>query len=566
MSAPTDRRLPMSEPPHPGGRGAPAFDLFLTWALFEGLDLLGTTPPSPDASRAALRSLGGHRGVGSQPGQPPDRWATSYFVLLHRRLGLRPPSGALRFLLAGMEDGTCGMNDGEGPSMWSNWLGAEAVVNGFDTTVPSPDLSLAHVLASQASSGGIGWGPAWAAAGLTELRAAGFALRWMELIGRRDVALAALHAEHLADWILSLQDGSGGFRLRSDNATPCLWATAEAIDLLDLLGVDAPGVVDAAVAYALANRTADGGFRRSASYDHSDLWATRNGVRVLHRAGSLAPDVAEAATGFLLACAAPGGGSTYRPGDWSEAYTTAAGVIAGTDPQPEDAVDFLHRLRMPEDGGIAYMPGRGGEARSLRFASVAAARSGRPLDAELTLAWALGARNPDGGWGVYDGRSSAVNTTCAVLATAAADGHIGEVVVPELNRWIRQRWLDARRSAPDVVVLSQLARIAAFTETSLPAEPLATALRDHEIEGGWIRRDSDGPDLHTTYQALLAHQVLGTLPEVIGRASAWVATLHRPGGTAWSPLSAADGGPLAACFAELICGAQRGARLEDLAL
>ena len=96
------------------------------------------------------------------------------------------------------------MHDGEGPSMWSNWLAAEAVVMAFDTPVPSPELSVEHVVASQAATGGIGWGPTWAQAGQTELRAAGFAFRWMEVIGRLDDVLDVMDTERLIGWVLAL--------------------------------------------------------------------------------------------------------------------------------------------------------------------------------------------------------------------------------------------------------------------------------------------------------------------------------------------------------------------------
>lgn len=555
-----------SAPPHPGGRGEPAFDLFLSWAHIEGLALLGRVPANGAATAGALRALNGHHGVGSQPGQPADRWATSYFALLHRHLGIRPPAGAGQFLLEGMSDGSCWMHDGEAPSMWSNWLSAEAVVSVYRAQVPAPALSVEHVVASQSEGGGIGWGPAWARAGRAELRASGFALRWMAVIGRFDQAITVIDRDALIAWVRALQDPAGGFRLQPEAVTPCLWATAEALDLLHRLDVHVPAVNDAAADFALDNLMSDGGFRRGAAYDHSDLWSTRNGARVLRRTQRLEPAVIDGAAAFLAACEAPHGGATYRPGVWAEAYTTAAGVLAGTEEHPEDAVDFLHHLRMPEDGGFAYMPGRGAEARTLRFAGLAAAMHGRRLPTEPSLAWARSARNPDGGWGVYDGRSSSTNTTCAVLAEAKAAGELGTLVSPELAQWMRRRWLAARRDPLDLVELSLLERISGFVGTALPKEPLRTVLHAHEVDGGWFRKPGDGADLHTTYQALLAHQQLGSLPQALERSVRWLQLLERPGGMTWSPLSNQAGGALPAAFAELIRRAHCGAVLPDLVL
>lgn len=466
-----------------------------------------------------------------------------------------------------MADGTCTMHAGEGPSMWSNWVATEALVSAGIDELPAPDRSVDHVVASQSPSGGIGWGPAWAAADQAEMRAAGFALRWMGAIGRREDALDELDREALAAWILEQQDDTGGFRLKPTSATPCLWATAEALDVLDALDAADRGVIEAAVDFALGNRMADDGFRRGTTYDHSDLWSTRNGVRTLERAGALDAEVADGAADYLTACESPRGGATYRPGTWAEAYTTAAGLIAKTEARPDDAVDFLHQLRMPEDGGIAYMPGRGAEARALRLAGLAAATHGRPLDATPSMTWAVGARNPDGGWGVFDGRSSAANTTCAVLAAAEAVEQLDAVVTPELVRWTRHRWLAARRAPLDLVELSLLSRIAAFTGSDLPHEPLQSVLVDHEVvDGGWSRHAGDGPDLHSTYQALLATQVLGTYADTLDRSARWVRTLERPAGVAWSPLSSEPGGPLAAALAELVHQARYGNPLPDLAL
>lgn len=399
-------------------------------------------PGNSGATARALRALGGHHGVGSQPGQPADRWASSYFALMHRHLGISPPAGAGRFLLEGMGDGTCQMHDSEGPSMWSNWLSAEAIVSAYGAEVPAPDLSVEYVVASQSDSGGIGWGPAWAEAGMTELRAGSFALRWMAVIGRFERTVADIDRDALIAWILALQDSSGGFRLQPEAATPCLWATAEAVDLLHQLDFHAPEVTGAAADFALDNLMSDGGFRRCAAYDHSDLWSTRNGTHGLFRCSTRARrrrrgrHLPRCMRGPRRGCHLPARGPGRR-------VHNGGGLAGGNQDHPEEAVEFLHHLRMPEDGGIAYMPGRAPGA-SLRLAGLAAAKHGRPLDTAPSIAWARSARNPDGGWGVFEGRSSSTNTTCAVLAAAEAAGEVASVVSPELVRWVRRRWLAAR--------------------------------------------------------------------------------------------------------------------------
>lgn len=542
---------PGMTPKPSGGYGSRMFDLFTTWCEDDALSILGTSPANFAETISALRSLGMGPGVGSHRGQPADAWSTAYASFLHRKGRGTPPPAFGHFLHGCTSGGGFDMSANEKASMWSSAFAGRALATVFGEKLPDAHASVEWVASCQTRSGGLAWGPQWAPADQPDVRATCFGLSWIQEAGHLGDLVGCLDAKAAVSWLRAQQDRSGGFRLNG-HARACLWATADASEALTILGADA---VDSSgmVAFTISNLCADGGFRRSPDHRASDVWSTRNGLRALRVAGSLNPAVGADARAFLRKCEVPDGGVGYRPnGDTGEAYTTSALILADLVDDVEAAVDFLHDL--DDGGGISYMPGRGAEARATCFVAAAARHAGKPLAASRLVAWACRVRNPDGAWGIFEGRASTSTATCAVLASLALSGHAAEACTPSTEGWIKARWAAAIENPdPDLVELSMLLRISHFASAAVDVEPLPAVLAENAVGGGWRRTRKAVPDLVTTYQALLAHQALDGVKSHLGKAADWVVGLERPqGGPAWTPLARDGGGAIAVAFGHLI--------------
>lgn len=557
--------LEWTVPTAEGGHRTPAFDLFSAYAVAEGLAQAGEQLAHPAEVAAQLGALGRRGGIGSARGQSPEAWSTSYRILIHHRLGVPQIADDLRFLLSMTQEGVTAMDEHEAASMWSAAFAGQAMTLGFGE-VPNLERAIAWAAACRAPDGGIAWGPQAAHTG--DVRATAFALRWMSLIGGVDAFLDRIDQGALVRWLQGLQRDDGGFALSDRTPVSCLWAVGYSVEALGQLNT---GPLDrgATKRFTLTQHMPDGGFRRGPAHPAAEVWSNYHALSLV-TAGVLPVGVATDVVAHLRRCEGLDGIVGHRPLDaCADAYTTAGVVLARVLDDAEPALDFLESLRLPEDRGISYMLARGGEARSTRLVTAALLSAGREVDAEETLCWIEGARNPDGAFGIYGGRSSTPSATCAVLATADELGLLDVVVVPELRAWVSERWESASNDVEDLVLRSLLARIANFAGAELDLSPLRTVLREHCAGGGWRRTAASAPDLVSTYAALLALQLLGTLGEKLAMSAEWVRTLEREDGIAFTPGARHGGGALPTALGRLIRDAARGrpfARLPDLTL
>jgi len=539
-----------------GGYGARGIDLFCTVSAVEGYRALSRSAGCHTARTVrAVRALGSGIGaLGSNRGQPPDAWSTAYGTLTLTALGQPIPAGWINFLtsLAG-HDGGFAMSPGNAAEIWASGLALQALAQAG--ALNDVDLhSVARWFAScQTPAGGLTWSPDAAGQTSGDVRATAFALTALQSASAMRLFASEADVDLLAHWLRSLQDNSGGFRL-DEHHRPCLWGTGEALAALQVLGARPHNPRSCRRFVEEHIDLQAGGFVRATMFpQRSDVWANRQGIRSLGLLGASVPgQLADSVTAFLDRCALSAGGYTYRPvEDAPDALTTAAAVLAG-DNSPS-TLDVLAASVMPDEGGYAYMPARGAEARATQWTVTALRASGRAFDVGGLARWAGRMQNPDGGFGAWIGRGSDDTSTCAVVHTVGGQLQIG-LDFAALRHRTAVRLADVLAGATtDVVKLSVLCRTAVALSMSIDGHRVMHILDAHGIDGGWRRSERSAPDLATTYAVLLAHQALGRLGDRVAAAARWTNRLARgEDGVAWSALARVPAGPVPSALASLI--------------
>lgn len=555
-----------------GAFGTRAADMFPTMAAAKTAHALGATLADRDGIlRAIARRRSPAGGVGAQPGQPSDAWTTCYAIDSLWHAGLPIPSWLPDFLLSLHEDGGgFAMAPGQRPETWSTAFSIIGLAQS-GVPIPAPDASLAWFAAVLLATGGFTWSPEWVDRGRPDVRATAFVIRALAAAGLLREFTAIVNLDPTVDFLRAAQAADGAFRL-DNRHPPCLWGTGEAVLTLQTLG-STPRDPDACLSFVAGMRGSDGGYRRGPDYPEvSDVWATMHGVRVRLALGDVPGDIERTSLMvFIESCAVPGGAFTYRPPDQaSDVLTTSAAALAGD--AGEGALRFLAACRMPGEGGVAYMPARGSEARATLWTMTAQTRAGRLAGEDGLAAWAHAAQNPDGGFGPWEGRASnAVSTNSVVEALVLAGYDLADVIdVAAAGTWITTAMASHPVGSPaaDLVALSALLCAGRALGVVLDTRPVRAALATHRRGAAWCRTSAAVPDLLTTYVALTAHQTLGDLERVLPAAAAWVRRLPSDAaGTAWSELTNAGAGPLPTALAVLIvAAADRGERLPNLTL
>ncbi|MGQ0823736.1 MAG: prenyltransferase/squalene oxidase repeat-containing protein [Actinomycetota bacterium] len=557
-----------------GAYGSCEMDLFPTFAAIAGLRILGEDPRHPDATARAITGRGTRRGVGSARGQQPDAWATGYACMVLFTLGLPVPDSWCRFLTECRMDGGYGMRPGEPPDVWATAFCVNSLATSTDAPVPDMDRTIEWLASCRTSGGGFSWSPEWAQRDKPDMRATSFAMQVLAASGTISSSWSRLDLAQTVAWINTQQVSGSGFRLNARNASPCVWACGEATKALTILGsrpVDTAGCIE----FIHRSRRDDGGFARGPAYAQtSDVWATSHAVRALNRLGVPldAGDAANTAS-FLHSCGLPIGGYVYRPPlDAADVLSTASAVMAGVR-NNERAVLFLTNSTMPGEGGVAYQPARGSEARAAQWTVAALRRAGVSTESGNLIRWASNAQHPDGGFGPWEGRASTPSSTYAVIsAIDAADAPLKSAInVPEAQAWINQAWSALWKAADrdrDLIDAVSIFRTAGLLGIDTFDEPMRELFATHMRGSAWRRTLRHHPDLLATYAALVAGQQLGTAPVVPLPTLAWVESLKSAdGAVAWSRAATGSGGPLAAGLANLITlAAVDGVTLPDLIL
>jgi prenyltransferase beta subunit len=539
-----------------GAYGSRQLDLFATYSATTALRDIEHRPDSHLATARAVLGSASTQGVGETIGAAPDAWSTTYASGTLLNLGYVAPSGWAAFLTSLERDGGYSMFPGGDPDAWATGF-APLALGRLDPAQVNKRKLARWVGSAQALDGGITWTPMDAPQEPGDVRATGFVVDALRQVDGVHLLGGYLDSEALVAFVIDQQGRDGGFALNSRN-TPCMWGTAEAATVLDAFEIPIPNraaVVDFVMSYF--NETT-GGFRRGPAFKTGeDVWATRQAVRILRivdseRLGVLAPQIGA----FLKSCALPGGGYTYCTIDHAgDVLSTSAAILAGY-----------------ADGGFAYMPGRGAEARTSQWATAALDATGSTYDVDALLTWASRSQNHDGGFGRWAGRASEPVPTAAVVATLVRAKRLQNLPgLATLGNWVDAAigHLDEGHQ-DDAVIGANLVRSAnAITTTSgqqIDVTPCLRVINRLGVDGAYRRRARAVPDLATTYAVLLAHQAIGE-DRTLAAARSWLNYLTVfPNGVAWSPASSEGGGLLASALATLVLNATDGTTLPDLSL
>ena len=551
--------------------GSKAADLFPTVAATGIASTLGARLRDPDGVTRAIRTRRSPTGgIGAQPGQPGDAWSTCYAIESLSNLRLPIPEQLPEYLLSLHDRGGFAMALGQKPEIWATAFSIFGLAQS-GVGLPDPDSSLEWIAHALVPTGGFTWSPAWASWGRPNVRATAFVIKAVCATGLLSRFAAIADLEPTVEFLVACQGDNGGFRL-DDRHRPCLWGTGEAVAALQALG-RGPCDADACLEFVHLMRLEDGGYRRGPDYPlASDLWATMHAIDARTALGDRLSDSERGRTmAFVESCVVAEGAFTYRPPDAAADVLATSGAAIAT-PASRRSLDFLARCRMPGDGGVAFMPGRGSEARSALWAVTALDRNGR-LGKEMDLAqWAAAAQNPDGGFGPWEGRASYAVSTNAVLEALTIAGHdlSCTIDISAAGTWIESTLASCPigHSTADLVDLSSLVCAASTIELSVDTRAARAALAMHRRGSAWRRDRRSLPGLLATYVALTAHQALGDLERVIDEAADWVRRLPTDAsGTAWSAFSVTGGGPVPTALAALILAtADRGDQLPNLTL
>ena len=553
-----------------GARQADA-DLWCTYAAIRALHWLGSGLGDPDAAAGFLLAhQNSDGGFAWQHGLRSDVWATFYSTQALSDIGRPIPRlDALREWLGELttDEGGLPMTPGQNADVWSTYYGVRTWTEILGARPPRATRILDWLGRLQLPDGGLGWAEGTPKADVRACYYGTLARAHLEAAG---VEGASFDADAAGAWVRGRQQEAGGFAFDEEGSEPDLWATFRATRCLRELG-SGPADPEACVRWTHERQRADGGFGRWNWYEVSDVWATFSAVGALSALDDpLAGRARAGAIAFLRSCQIGESGCTYRePEAAGDALATAAVVLIGAarDEQRADddpACEWLRRAQMPAEGGVMYMPARGAEVRCTQWAAAALRLAGAsPLDRGRLETWLGALQNPDGGFGLWEGRGSDVAATVAALEIAEDELDGRGVDRPAARRFV-ESCVDeggvrfSPRGPMTTASTCQGIRALALTGAHDAAAALAARLDDNASPlGGYSAKPRSIPDLLSTYQVVLAKQAVGVAedPKPVRRL---LRRLSRGDDAyAWSPLARGDGGILAAALGALLEHATR---------
>ncbi|GAB3727682.1 hypothetical protein GCM10027598_47630 [Amycolatopsis oliviviridis] len=549
-------------------------DLWCTYAAVRTaawLDRAGELP----GNAATVDYLSSRRntdgGYAWSKGMASDAWATFYCTQAMAELGADIPKlGATRDWLRRTWSGDAyAMLPGQAPDVWATHFSVRSVVELCGDTPPDRERLVSWLRALQAPDGGLGWSPEHAGATASDVRACFYGvMSWRALRSLEPDLALPWNGPALVRWLRDQQSAEGGFRFGPSADTACMWATYRATAALETLG-SAPAGKQACLDWILDRRTTDGSFVRWAGYDVADVWASFCAIGSLRSLGADTGPHTAPVLRRLRALSCPSGGFTYREPDRAgDALSTAATALmtAADDPRQERWRTWLAGCRLPNEGGIMYMPARGSEVRCTLWA-LAAGAAEADSTAPLEIAdWLAGLQNPDGGFGYWEGRGSDLVSTAAAVETLRLLGipvsrvldttRLAEFVLgcrdEEGHRHVPGAPPTLRAGLQAMRIKEQLGRAA-------PGE-LAALLERHRVpSGGFANVGSRMPDLLSTYEAVVTADRQRVFVD-FARLTVFLDRLVRPEGIGWTPLAPTGGGVLADCLGTLLRERSEGRR------
>ncbi|KFU78733.1 hypothetical protein SAMN04489729_0194 [Amycolatopsis lurida] len=555
-------------------------DLWCTYAAVRTASWLDRTADLPGRA-ATLDYLGGRRntdgGYAWSKGMASDAWATFYCTQAMAELGAEIPKlGTTLDWLRRTWSGTAyAMLPGQAPDVWATHFSVRTMVEVCREAPPDPDRLVSWLRALQAPDGGLGWSPEHAGTMASDVRACFYGvMSWRALRAVEPDAPFPWDRPALVRWLREQQQAEGGFRFGPSADTPCMWATYRATAALETLG-SAPAERQRCLDWILDRRSPDGAFVRWAGYDVADVWASFCAIGSLRALGADTGPHAGPVLHRLRELACPSGGFTYRePEHAGDALSTAATALLspGDDPRQHEWRTWLAGCRLPNEGGVMYMPARGSEVRCTLWAIAAGAAVADPAAPREIADWLAMLQNPDGGFGYWEGRGSDLVSTAAAVETLRLLGiPVAEVLSAErLAEFVlgcrdEQGYRHVPGALPTLRAGLQASRVLEQLGRTAPGE-LAGLLDRHRVRsGGFANEGSRMPDLLSTYEAVVTAD-RQRLPVDFTRLNVFLDRLTRPDGTGWTPLAPTGGGVLADCLGALLRERSAGRRADLPAL
>lgn len=536
-------------------------DLWCTYAAVRTLKWLGRlqTIDSPEDVAASMRNRrNSDGGYAWMTGMNSDAWATYYCTqtlhdLAHEFPDLAPPTdrtGADWVLRLQNDDGGFAMTPGQRSDVWATYYATRTLREVFDTSPPSSVLEWLSDL--QGDDGGLDWSPAHTPLHPADVRACYYGTTaW----NASTTAPTPWDRERLLNWLQHQQSPSGGFRFQSSDSTDCMWATYRATSTLRQLSSQ-PHDANLCIKWIHSQLVDGESFTRWPGYTTQDVWAAFCAIGALRELGadvsSLADQVANVLNEFRL----PGGGYTYRQPDLAfDALTTSAKALTFEDTQSRAAQDWLESCQLPNEDGIMYMPGRGSEVRCTLWALAAGAFQEDSEAMTRIAQWLTRSiRNPDGGFGFWEGRGSDLVSTSAATEILRRTGKLSSDVKAGLESYVAscQTEPDAFSNVPGGEPTLRATLQALRIQNALGRETcrsVESALERHRVRGGGFANEGHRlPDLLTTYEAVLTADRL-MLPIDSDHITRFLNSIHSGNcNYGWTPLAPGSGGPLADCF------------------
>ncbi|MBK0870247.1 prenyltransferase [Saccharopolyspora sp. HNM0986] len=561
--APTGTGVAMGEP-----------DLWCTYAAVRTLSWLNRISDVPQLEKTIAQLSGRQNADGGyawSKGMASDAWATFYCT--HALADIRGKVPRLertaQWLRSTWSGVAYAMVPGQAPDAWATHFSTRTVIELCGDDVPDARALVSWLRKLQAPDGGLTWSPEHAEDAYrtndstSDVRACFYGvMTWRALASvHRDLPLP-WDAPALVKWLREQQCAEGGFRFGTSAEVPCMWATYRATATLHALGVE-PAEAIACIEWIKSLRLPSGAFVRWSGYDVADVWASFCAIGSLDALQADTAAHSEAVVSRVRELSCPGGGFTYRePTEAGDALSTAAAALTAPDDDSrlESWRRWLAGCRLPNEGGVMYMPARGSEVRCTLWALAAGACRNDEEVCRSIATWLRALQNPDGGFGYWEGRGSdLVSTSSAVGILEVLDVPVADVLdVGRLAGFVvtcgdspASGYGNVPGAAPTLRAGLQAHRVLRYLGRG-SFEGVVALLERHRVRsGGFANEGNRMPDLLSSYEAVATADAYGIVIEA-AQLEGFLGRVRTQEGTAWTPLAPAGGGPLADCLAELL--------------
>lgn len=454
-------------------------------------------------------------------------------------------------------DGGFGMMPGQSSDVWATYYAVRTLV---EICGKYPDLSFKNWLSElQTSDGGLTWSPEHAKNScMSDVRACYYAITaWM--VGTNNDKNIPWNKEKLLTWLKNQQSVNGGFRFQKKDNIDCLWATFRATYALALLD-DRPKDTKKCIQWIRSQIHPNGSFTRWPEYPIQDVWAAFCGIGSLKALNNDIVDLRDNIALVLENCRISNGGFSYRELLYaSDTLSTASKILSKVenDIDSQNSIKWIEQCVMPNENGIMYMPGRGSEVRCSLWGICAGAFSNFKEIKHNITEWLIESiRNPDGGFGYWEGRASdVISTTAAIELIYLTKPEILKNIRKKAEeffescRFDEQLFRNVPGGKPSLRSTLQTYRALNRLGCNINSHLISNILDQYKVKGGGFANEGNRfPDLLSTYEAILTSDTFN-IDIDYSHLKKFIDSIkldsHR---FSWSPIVKIEGGKIANCF------------------